>query len=379
VMKGHRVVVEAAARWLAAAVRARFVLVGRGSMEDAIRERVTAAGLTDRVTIAGFADDLPAVMSALDVALYVPLESDGMSRVVFEYLAAARPLVASRVGVVPEVLTDGDHALLVHAGDAAALADALGRLLRDAALRDKLGQRGRRLVVERYSGAQVAGALESHYQDLDPRLRPVGQRDRSGSVSGAAARPAARGDDRGAAIRRRAVAARPRERRNLPLAAGPTLSRVRDRPRGAGPPGRRRCPLRVEAAADELRDRIARPPTAAPPVAPGHRRLVARILLSLGGVGTSRSRAQRRQPQRAALDVALRARGEARRRRHSGLALSRVTLRRHPDPSRARHRRLGSGALRPCRGASPARSRPPSGRDVPGHASGLQGRGRSGR
>ena len=175
------------------------------------------------------------------------------------------------------------------------------------------------------------------------------------------------------------MAARPRERRNLPLAAGPTLSRVRDRPRGAGPPGRRRCPLRVEAAADELRDRIARPPTAAPPVAPGHRRLGARILLSLGGVGTSRSRAQRRQSQRAALDVALRARGEARRCRHSGLALSRVTLRRHPDPSRARHRRLGSGALRPCRGASPARSRPPSGRDVPGHASGLQGRGRSGR
>ena len=179
VMKGHRVVVEAAARLLAAGVRARFVFVGRGSMEDAIRELVTAAGLTDRVTIAGFADDLPAVMSALDVALYVPLESDGMSRVVFEYLAAARPLVASRVGVVPEVLTDGDHALLVHAGDAAALADALGRLLRDAALRDKLGQRGRRLVVERYSGAQVARALESHYQDLDPRLRPVGQRDRS--------------------------------------------------------------------------------------------------------------------------------------------------------------------------------------------------------
>src|SRR5205814_9122630 len=48
VMKGHRVVVEAAARLLAAGVRARFVFVGRGSMEDAIRELVTAAGLTDR-------------------------------------------------------------------------------------------------------------------------------------------------------------------------------------------------------------------------------------------------------------------------------------------------------------------------------------------
>jgi len=179
VMKGHRVVVEAAARLLAAGVRARFVFVGRGTMEGAIRELVMAARLTDRVTIAGFADDLPAVMSALDVALYVPLESDGMSRVVFEYLAAARPLVATPVGVVPEVLTDGDDVLLVHAGDAGALADALARLLRDPALRDKLGLRGRRLVVERYSGAHVARALEIRYQDLDPRLRPVGQRDRS--------------------------------------------------------------------------------------------------------------------------------------------------------------------------------------------------------
>ena len=179
VMKGHRVVVEAAARLLAAGVRARFVFVGRGTMEGAIRELVMAARLTDRVTIAGFADDLPAVMSALDVALYVPLESDGMSRVVFEYLAAARPLVATPVGVVPEVLTDGDDVLLVHAGDAGALADALSRLLRDPALRDKLGHRGRRLVVERYSGAEVARALEIQYQDLDPRLRPVGQRDRS--------------------------------------------------------------------------------------------------------------------------------------------------------------------------------------------------------
>jgi glycosyltransferase involved in cell wall biosynthesis len=179
VMKGHRIVVDAAARLLAAGVPARFTFVGRGSMEGAIRQMVAAAGLAGRVTIAGFADDLPAVMAALDVALYVPLESDGMSRVVFEYLAATRPLVATRVGVVPEVLTDGDNALLVHAGDAAALASALERLLRDPDLREKLGQRGRRLVVERYSGARVAAALENHYQDLDPRLRPLGQRDRS--------------------------------------------------------------------------------------------------------------------------------------------------------------------------------------------------------
>jgi glycosyltransferase involved in cell wall biosynthesis len=118
------------------------------------------------VRIAGFVDDLPGAMAALDVALYVPLESDGMSRVVFEYLAAARPLIASRTGVVPEVLVDGEHAVLVPAGDPDALAAALARALGGAALRARLGEAGRRLVMERLSGARIAEALEGHYRRL---------------------------------------------------------------------------------------------------------------------------------------------------------------------------------------------------------------------
>ncbi len=65
-------------------------------------------------------------MAALDIALYSAIESDGMSRVLFEYLAAGKPVIASRVGVVPEVLEDGKTALLVPAGDAGALARATG-------------------------------------------------------------------------------------------------------------------------------------------------------------------------------------------------------------------------------------------------------------
>ena len=111
-------------------------------------------------------DDLPAALAALDLALYVPLESDGMSRVVFEYLAAGRPLIASRVGVVPEVLTDGEHAALVPAGDAPELAGVVARLLADPAARARLGAAGRVLVERRYSGACVAAALEAHYREL---------------------------------------------------------------------------------------------------------------------------------------------------------------------------------------------------------------------
>jgi glycosyltransferase involved in cell wall biosynthesis len=166
VMKGHGVVIDAMARLARAGVRPRLVLVGRGPMEPAIRQAIAQAGLGAQITLAGFAADLPATMAALDLAVYAPLESEGMSRVVFEYLAAGRPLLASRVGVVPEVLVDGEHAALVPAGDPAALAAALRALLDDPARRQRLGEAGRRLVVERFSGARVAAALESHYARL---------------------------------------------------------------------------------------------------------------------------------------------------------------------------------------------------------------------
>jgi glycosyltransferase involved in cell wall biosynthesis len=166
VMKGHAIVVEAAARLAARGVRPHFAFVGRGSVEPLVRDAIERAGLGAQFSLVGFVDDLPAVLAALDVALYVPLESDGMSRVVFESLAAGRPLVASRVGVVPEVLADGQHAALVPAGDAAALAAALAPLVSDSAQRARLGETGRRLIDERYSGARVAAALESRYARL---------------------------------------------------------------------------------------------------------------------------------------------------------------------------------------------------------------------
>jgi glycosyltransferase involved in cell wall biosynthesis len=166
VMKGHAVVVEAASRLAALGLRPRFTFVGRGTREPAIREAIRAAGLDLQFTLSGFADDLPQVLAALDLVLYVPLESDGMSRVVFECLAAGRPLIASRVGVVPEVLSDGANAVLVPAGDGAALADAIARVLGEPATRERLGHAGRKLVESRYSGARLAAALEARYARL---------------------------------------------------------------------------------------------------------------------------------------------------------------------------------------------------------------------
>ena len=167
VMKGHDVVVDALVRLGPRAPR--VVFIGRGAMTAAIQEKILRVGLADRVALLGHVEDVAPAMAALDVALYVPLESEGMSRVLFEYLAAGRPLIAARVGVVPEVLTDRQHALLVPGGDAEALAAALAEILDARELRDRLGRAGRQLVLERYSGARLAAALEAHYARLAGR------------------------------------------------------------------------------------------------------------------------------------------------------------------------------------------------------------------
>jgi glycosyltransferase involved in cell wall biosynthesis len=88
VMKGHDVAIEALRTVRSRGVPAHAAIVGQGRHEERIRRRIAAAGLEAHATLTGFAPSLPAVMSALDVGLYVPLESDGMSRVVFEYLAS---------------------------------------------------------------------------------------------------------------------------------------------------------------------------------------------------------------------------------------------------------------------------------------------------
>jgi glycosyltransferase involved in cell wall biosynthesis len=166
VMKGQAIVVAAAARLAAAGHRFHLVFVGQGPFTERVRGLVQAAGLADQVSLVGFVDDLPATMATFDVGLYAALESDGMSRVLWEYLASAVPVVATRVGVVPEVLEDGETALLVPAGEAVPLAAAIERLLRDAALRKRLGEAGANLVRERFSGAQLAERLTALYLSL---------------------------------------------------------------------------------------------------------------------------------------------------------------------------------------------------------------------
>lgn len=162
-MKGHATFLEAAAELAARFPAVRFVLMGEGPEEPAIRAGIARLGLDGRVVLAGHVEPLSPALCALDVAVYPSRSSEGMGRALFEYMAAGRPIVATRVGVAPEVLRDGESALLVPPESPGALAAAIARLLEDPALARRLGQAARQAVESRYAGREVARRLLELY------------------------------------------------------------------------------------------------------------------------------------------------------------------------------------------------------------------------
>jgi glycosyltransferase involved in cell wall biosynthesis len=158
--KGHAVLLAAGERLAAEGVALRYVFCGDGSEHAALR--AAAASLGDRVVFAGFQREVAACLEAADVVA-LPSLHEGLGVAALEAMAAGRPVVASRVGGLGEVVVDGVTGLLVPAGDATALARALARLARDAGLRVRLGRAGRERVLAGYTAARMADGTIACY------------------------------------------------------------------------------------------------------------------------------------------------------------------------------------------------------------------------
>jgi glycosyltransferase involved in cell wall biosynthesis len=151
----------------------RLLLVGDGDERPRVAEILGdlvgegRARLTGRIAPA----EIPSHLAACDVLVspHVPLEDDtpffGSPTKLFEYMAAGRPIVASRLGQIGEILEHERTALLVDAGDAKALATALRQLAREADLRDRLG-RAARSEVQQYTWAAHARRVSDEFQRL---------------------------------------------------------------------------------------------------------------------------------------------------------------------------------------------------------------------
>ena len=169
-VKGHAVLIGAMPRILAATPRARLLIVGEGRMEAALREQVRDLGLEPAVRFYPVADRTAEVLAALDVFV-LPSLQEGLGLSVMEAQAAGLPVVASRVGGIPSLITDGETGRLVEPGDQEALAQAVMDCLSNPDQSRDMGRRAREEVLRSFSAEQMAEATLRVYE----QVRTTGQ------------------------------------------------------------------------------------------------------------------------------------------------------------------------------------------------------------
>ncbi len=169
-VKGHRYLLEALRALRGTGRLVLLVSIGEDDMDGALQEEARRLGVADAVRWLGKRDDVPRLLAGADIGV-MPSLSEGMSNAVLEYMAAGRPVVATRVGGNPETVAEGETGLLVPPEDATALADALRILIDDPNLRRRMGAAGRRRVQERFSVERMVAAYRRF---LSPEADPGG-------------------------------------------------------------------------------------------------------------------------------------------------------------------------------------------------------------
>ena len=155
-------------------VDAVLCMVGDGPDRLPLEQRAHELGVARDTVFLGYQQDVAPFYAAFD-ALVLPSGNEGTPVTVIEALAAERPVVATRVGGVPDIVRDGEDGFLVEAGATDDLADRLGRLARDPALRARMGKKGRERVLPRYAVDRLVDDVDELYGSL---LSAAGERKR---------------------------------------------------------------------------------------------------------------------------------------------------------------------------------------------------------
>ncbi len=157
--KGHLFLLEAFAQLKRP--KLHLLIVGEGPMRGPIEERIAALGISSRVTLAGQRSDPEHWLQAMDVFCLPSYANEGVPQAILQAMLCGLPIVTTPVGAILEAVNDGDTALVVPARDAAALANAIVRLLDDDTLATRLGAAARRRACADFSREAMLDRMEN--------------------------------------------------------------------------------------------------------------------------------------------------------------------------------------------------------------------------
>jgi glycosyltransferase involved in cell wall biosynthesis len=179
--KAFEVLIDAARRLRREFPDLTVLIAGEGPEQTGLEARIAAAGMEEAIRLLGFRADTRDVIATLDVAVCCS-DREGSPLSVMEYMQAGRPIVATDVGGIPGMISDGVQGLLIPPRDPAALSSAISGLLRDREKAQLLGERARERQRREFDIAVTISKVESLYESLAGR-----RRDQSSSRSGNAA------------------------------------------------------------------------------------------------------------------------------------------------------------------------------------------------
>jgi len=171
-IKGHTWLLRAVPRVLAEFPQASVVLIGDGPLLGELKELADELGITPHVVFLGTRHDIPECLAVLDLFV-LPSLNEGMGRALVEAMAVGCPVVATRVGGIPDVVADGTTGLLVPPRDDRALAEAILTLLRDRSRRAAYGEAARRYVDGRFDIETMVHNIERLYDEVWQEKHPA--------------------------------------------------------------------------------------------------------------------------------------------------------------------------------------------------------------
>jgi len=149
---------------LQALPNARFLFAGKGNLEDDLLRQRSERGLTRQIIYAGFRKDIPAIMQAIDL-LILPSKVEGFGYVLIEAMAAAKPVVATNVSSIPEIVQHGETGFLVPVHQPEKLANAIVKILQDKKMAVYMGKKGRKRVLKKFTVKRMISQIETIFID----------------------------------------------------------------------------------------------------------------------------------------------------------------------------------------------------------------------
>lgn len=166
-LKGHEYVVRAAGQVVERHPQARFLFVGDGLLTERIRDQVLRARLDSYFQFTGLVppDRIPSLLAAMDIVVHASLR-EGLARVLPQALIAGKPVVSYDIDGAREVVLPGETGYLLPAGSVDPMANAIGELIEQPELRERLGQEGRRRFTDRFRHDRMTLRLRELYEEL---------------------------------------------------------------------------------------------------------------------------------------------------------------------------------------------------------------------